>query len=148
MQQFVTIFVLVGESGRVLYDDSEARLSRRGLDWDRGEAIRNGQLAFWINFLDLWSMGDSFDRFLCPSSELKKADAGPHQLICGRRENIKVGNKPRNEEEVRLFAFLSQAIEAYRKATCESYLFQLRSVFDVSDGFNPDVQQDMIRNRK
>jgi hypothetical protein len=142
MQQFVTIFVLCGESGRKLFEESDSRLTKVGLDWDRDKSLANGQLAYWINFLDAWSMGDSFDRFLSPENELKRVDAGSHQLVCCRRENVRIKSEPRNEEEARLRQILTQAREAYQGATSESYLFQIRSVFSASDGFNPEAQQD------
>jgi hypothetical protein len=141
MQQFVTIFVLCGESGRQLFEESDSRLTKVGLDWDRDKSLANGQLAYWINFLDAWSMGDSFDRFLSPANELKRVNAGSHQLVCCRRENVRIKSEPRSEEEARLRQILTQAQEAYQGATSESYLFQVRSVFTASDGFNPEAQQ-------
>ncbi len=109
--------------------------------------IQCGQLAFWSCILDAWSMGDSFDRFLRPSRELRKVVTGSHQVICCRRENIRIRGDARNEEEERLKQVLSQAKQAYKKSTKESYLFQIRSVFDVSTGFNPEAQHVMDVNR-
>lgn len=83
-------------------------------------------------------MGDSFERFLQPDDALVFASSGIHQLICARRELLKISRKARNEEEVRLKEILTQANRAYRKATDESYLFLVRSVFAASDGFVPD----------
>lgn len=137
MQQFVTILVLCGESGRQLFDEAEPRLTTNGFDWDRQQMIQGCQLAYWCSFLDVWSMGDSFDRFLGPENELRTASAGSHQLVCCRRENIRVEGKARNQEEERLKQILLQARDAYRSSTDESYLFQIRSVFDASSGFNP-----------
>jgi len=137
MQQFVTIFVICGEAGRHLYDEAESRLTTNGFDWDRQQTIQGSQLAYWCSFLDAWSMGDSFDRFLGPENELRVASAGSHQLVCCRRENVRILGKARNQEEERLQQILLPAREAYLSATDESYLFQIRSVFDASSGFNP-----------
>lgn len=140
MQQFVTIFVLCGEPGRQLFEESVSRLSEKGFDWNRDQMIQNGQLAYWARLLDVWSMGDSFDRFLQPEGELRRINAGSHQLVCCRRENVRIEGEARNEEEERLLQVLRQARKAYQSATNESYLFQLRSFLDTSHGFNPQVQ--------
>ena len=147
MQQFITIFVLCGESGRTLFDESDTRLTGDGFDWNRDQMIQSGQLAYWSSFLDAWSMGDSFDRFLKPSRELRQVMAESHQLLCCRRENIRIRGEARSEEEERLKQDLRQARKAYKKATNESYLFQLRSVFDASCGFNPEAQQVAVGKR-
>ncbi len=133
----MTIFVICGEAGRQLYDEAESRLTTDGFDWDRQQMIQGSQLAYWSSFLDAWSMGDSFDRFLGPENELRVACAGSHQMVCCRRENVRISGKARNQEEERLQQILLQAREAYLSATDESYLFQIRSVFDASSGFNP-----------
>jgi hypothetical protein len=137
MQQFVTIFVVCGESGRQLFDESNLRLSANGFDWDRANTLKTDQLAFYCSFLDIWSMGDSFEKFFKPEGELKVIRSGSHQLVCSRREDIRIEGHAGNEEEKRLKQILEQAKEAYEDATSESYLFQLRSVFDASVGFNP-----------
>lgn len=141
MQQFITIFVLCCESGRKLFDESDSRLTEGGFNWDRSQMIQSSQLAYWSSFLDVWSTGDSFERFLKPSRELRQVKVGSHQLLCCRRENIRIRGEARNGEEERLKQILKQARKAYKISTDESYLFQLRSVFDVSCGFNPLVQQ-------
>ena len=138
MQQFITIFVLCGESGRRIFDESKSRLSDEGFDWDHDQMTQSGQLAYWVRLLDVWSMGDAFDRFLQPKNDLQTVNSGSHQLVCCRRELVRIEGKARNEEESRLKEVLQQAKEAYSETTDESYIFQLRSVFDVSDGFNPD----------
>jgi hypothetical protein len=139
MQQFITIFVLCGESGRLLFEESDSRLSEKGFDWNRDQMIQNGQLAYWARLLDVWSMGDSFDRFLQPEGGLRMINSGSHQLVCCRREKVRIKGKPRNEEEKRFKQVLKQAKEAYQGATNESYIFQLRSVFAASEGFNPEA---------
>jgi hypothetical protein len=141
MQQFVTIFVLCGAAGRELFDESESRLSANGFEWERDRMIQNGQLAYWCTFLDVWSMGDSFDRFLGPENEVRKFRAGSQQLACCRRENVRIEGESRTQEEERLKQVLQQARDAYRSASEESYLFQIRSCFDASTGFNPQEQQ-------
>jgi hypothetical protein len=108
-----------------------------GFDWNRQQMIQDGRLAYWCSFLDLWSMGDSFGRFLGPENELRTASAGPHQLVCCRRENVRIAGEARNQEEERLKQILLQARDAYPSSTEESYLFQIRSAFDASSGFNP-----------
>ena len=141
MQQLITIFVLCGESGRKLFEESDSRLSEEGFDWNRDQMIQYGQLAYWSRLLDMWSMGDSFDRFLHPEGGLRMINSGSHQLVCCRREDVRIKGKARNEEEIRLKQVLKQAKEAYQGTTDESYLFQPRSVFDVSEGFSPEAQQ-------
>ena len=146
MQQFVTIFVLCGEQGRQLFGESESRLTANGFDWDRDRAIQSGQVAYWCTLLDVWSMGDSFDRFLGPENEVRTFRAGSHQLVCCRREKVSIEGECRNEEEERLKQVLQQARDAYRSASEESYLFQIRSCFDASTGFNPQLQQPTTGN--
>ena len=141
MQQFVTIFVLCGVEGRQIFDESESRLTPRGFDWDRDRMIQSGQLAYWCSLLDVWSMGDSFDRFLGPESEVRAFCEGSHQLVCCRRESVIIKGVGRNEEEERLQQVLQQAKYAYQSASDESYLFQIRSCFDASTGFNPQEAQ-------
>ena len=140
MQQLVTIFVLCGTGGRQLFDESEARLTANGFDWDRDRMIQNGQLAYWCTLLDVWSMRDSFDRFLGPGNEVRTFRAGSQQLVCCRRENVRIEGESRNQEEERLKQVLQQARDAYRSASEESYLFQIRSCYDASPGFNPQAQ--------
>jgi hypothetical protein len=146
MQQLVTIFVLSGDEGRQLFDESESRLTTSGFDWDRDRMIQNGQLAYWCSILDVWSMGDSFDRFLAPESEVRAFCAGSHQLVCCRRESVAIKGVARNEEEERLKQVLQQAKDAYQSASDESYLFQIRSCFDASTGYNPQEAQAASSN--
>jgi virulence-associated protein VapD len=146
MQQIVTIFVICGESGRQLFDDSQSTLTDAGFDWDRDLMIKNGQLAYWASLLDVWSMGDTFERFIKPAKNVRTVRVESRELVCCRREKIRIAGKPRNEEERRLKEILIQAKEAYEDATSESYLFQIRSVLHTSDGFNPEAQQIMDVN--
>lgn len=138
MEQFVTIFVICGRAGRDLFDQAETWLTSKGMNWDRDAMIAAGQLAYWSQHLDLWSMGDSFDKFI-HSPDKRAFSSGSHRLICCRREGSEVRGKATNEEEQRLKGNLLQALRAYAEASTESYLFQLRSVFDASKGFNPNA---------
>ena len=140
MEQFVTIFVICGRAGRDLFEQAETRLTSEGMNWDRDAMIAAGQLAYWSQQLDLWSMGDSFGKFI-RSPEKRAFSSGSHQLICCRREGSEVQGQAANEEEKRLKEILLQAFRAYHEASTESYLFLVRSVIDTSKGFNPNAQQ-------
>ena len=136
MEQFVTVFVLCGRAGRELFEQVQSKLTCDGLQWDRDAMISVGQVAYWNHHLDLWSMGDSFDRFI-KSHDTLSVSSGAHQLICCGRESCEIEGEARTEEEARLKEILTQAIQAYGGAMNELYLFQIRSVFTASKGFNP-----------
>lgn len=86
-------------------------------------------------------MGDSFDRFLSSQVGLVRAAVGSHQLYAIRRDCLTFSETARNEEEGRLLSVLQQAKNAYSEVTADSYFFLIRTVFDASNGFNPEVQQ-------
>ena len=141
MQQTITIFVACGREGEALFDEADSRLTKHGFEWDRDYLIKDGQIAFWSVHLDLWSMGDTFDRFLSSQFGLVRSAVGSHQLYAIRRDGLTISETARNEEEGRLLSVLQHAKNAYIEATAESYLFLIRTVFDASDGFNPEAQQ-------
>jgi len=137
MQQFVTIFVICGSEGKKLFDEANSLLSANGFKWDRESLIQGGHLAFWSSHLDLWSMGDTFDRFLATQEGVVRSAFSSHQLYAMRRDRSAFSMTARNEEEERFLSQLNHAKNAYKQVAIESYLFVIRTVFDGTKGFNP-----------
>jgi len=141
MQQTVTLIVVCGSSGRKLFASAQKLLTASGFRFDPEPLRQKSHLAFYMTYLDVWSMGNTFERFLYPKKEVRKYESGVSSLWAIRREKLSLRNTARNEEERRLKECLSQARSAYRQATDESYLFMYRSVICCSDGFNPEPER-------
>ena len=137
MQQTVTLIVACNAPGRELFRTAKRRLSPTGFTFDPVPLLKGSQLAFYLTYLDVWSMCQSFEKFLYPRSEVKYYEKGSTMLWAIRREKLRLRNKPMNEEEAIFLSMLQHARQTYRRATDESYLFIVRSVFAGSIGFNP-----------
>lgn len=137
MQQFVTLLVVCEDSGRHVFETLEQRIRTEGFHVDLDPLLTKSHLAFHLRYLDVWSMGDSFERFLYPKKELVHHAVGATELWALRREKLAVRGTPENEEEKRLKEYLLQARQVCRRATDESYFIMVRTIFDVSTGFNP-----------
>jgi len=137
MQQTVTLIVVCNAPGRELFRTAKRRLFPTGFTFDPVPLLKGSQLAFYLTYIDVWSMGDSFEKFLYPKSEVKYHENGRTMLWAVRREKLRLRSKPRSVEQATLFSLLQHAKNTYRRATDESYLFMVRSVFAGSIGFNP-----------
>ena len=94
--------------------------------------IASDGVLFYSDHLDLWSMGDSFDRCLRPKSQLRYFEAGSSQLYAIPRDLLRLRASPRNEEERLFRAVLQSAKSIYRPDASGAFLFVLRQVFGVS----------------
>jgi len=138
MQQRISIFVVCDSSGREIFATMEDRISSEGFSFDEEELLKKSHLAFSATYLDLWSIRDSFERFLFPRKKVRHFTKGMTLVWAIRREDLVVRNSPRNEEEIVFRTFLMAAKNMYKAATTESYLFVVRTVWTASDGFNPE----------
>lgn len=134
MKQRIVIVVLTGAAAELL-------LQSRGSYTD-GEALHHSLVArlggedviYYSEHLDLWSMGDSLDRFLRPRSACLSEEIGADWLYAIPRRRLRLSAKPRNEEERLLLTFLQAAKSMYPNSDPDACLLVLRRVLGASDG--------------
>ena len=132
MKQRIVITVVSVAAAEHLLDNADKMLAVGSVHGYFDSLTASDNVLFYSDHLDLWSMGDSFDRFLRPKSRLRYFDYGSSQLYAIRRDLLRFRVSPRNDEE-RLFRTLLQSAKSiYRQAGSEPVLFVLRQVFDVS----------------
>jgi hypothetical protein len=139
MQQRVSIIVACNSSGRNLVETAESRITSAGFDFDPLSFTDKSHLAFYVSYIDVWSMGDTFHRFLYPKKEIKFISKDSTQIWIIDRSRLHIRNKPRNEEEQFLHSLLLQAKNFYKMKNVNFYFFLVRSVFTSSTGFNPVI---------
>jgi hypothetical protein len=137
MKQRIFITVIPGASAEHLLDRAAKMLAEGSVIDYFHSLIASDGVLFYSDHLDLWSMGDSFDRFLRPKSQLRYFDARSSQLYAIRRRLLQLRASPRNDEERLFRAILQSAKSIYRRAAPEPFLFVLRQVFGASGDIGP-----------
>ena len=88
---------------------------------------------FYNEHLDLWSMGDSFDRFLRPRKHVRFFEHESCQLHAIARDRLRLRAVARDDEERLLRDVLDHAKRMYQGGS-GCYLFLLRRVRGTSSG--------------
>ncbi len=133
MKQRILISVLPKDESLSLLNAAPQLLESSSVENHIRSLIERNQVVFFSEHLDLWSMGDSFDRFLRPKKHLRSLAAESSQLYAIPRENLRFHPPARNDEEQLLRDLLGHAKRAYRRTAPGAYLFVLRTVSDASD---------------
>jgi hypothetical protein len=137
MQQKVSIIVACNSSGRSLVKTAKSRITATGFDFDPLLLTDKSHLAFYLNYIDVWSTEDTFQRFLYPKNKLKFISKNSTQIWIIDRSELQIRNKPRNKEEEFLHSVLLQAKSFYKMKDVDFYFLLVRSIFTSSTGFNP-----------
>jgi len=131
MTQRIFITVIPGAPGEHLLANAQKMLTERSVVPYVQSLIDSQGVRFYSDHLDLWSMGDSFDRFLRPKSRVQYFDGGSSQLYAIRCDLLRTPVAPRDEEEQLLRTLICGA-KAFRKPSeATAFLFVLRQVFTV-----------------
>jgi hypothetical protein len=132
MKQHIVIAVVSDAPAKHLFDRAHEMLAGGLVDAYFKSLTCSDDILFYSQHLDLWSMGDSFERLLRPKSRLQYFDGGSSQLYAIRRDVLQLRASPRDEEERLLRTLLLSAKSFQRRTAREAFLFVLRSVFDAS----------------
>lgn len=139
MKQRIFISVIPGAPALHLLDCAQTMLAEGSVTDYLQSLIASDGLLFYSEHLDLWSMGDSFNRFLRPKSRLLYFDGGGSQLYAIRRDLLQLRAAPRDDEERLLRGLLQSAKSISRRAEAEAYLFVLRQIFGLSGDQPPET---------
>jgi hypothetical protein len=148
MKQRIFITVIPGAPGEHLLDCAQEMLAEGSVVDYIQSLIDSDSVLFYSDHLDLWSMGDSFDRFLRPKSRLRYFVAGSSELYAIRRDILQLRAAPRDDEERMLRALLYSAKSIYKSATLDTLMFVLRQVFKASGDTSLDSQPRPMRCRE
>lgn len=132
MKQRILISVLPPQAGKSLLDAAPQYLESGIVGDYIRSLIERDQVVFYSEHLDLWSMGDSFERFLRPKKHLRFFSAHSSILYAIPRKCLSLGVTARDADEQLLRDLLRHARNAYRKVVPDAYLFVLRNVFGAS----------------
>jgi hypothetical protein len=132
VKQRILIIVLEKDPGEDLIRSAAELLQNGSIDEYLQSFITTDQAIFFSEHLDVWSMGDSFDRFLRPKKHVRTISAGSRELYAIPRERLRLGLSARNEEEDLLRDLLGHAKRLYRRVAPDAHLFLLRSVTGAS----------------
>ena len=115
MTQRIFITVIPSAAGECLLANAQ-KLLAEGLVVAYVHSLIDSQgVHFYSDHLDLWSMGDSFDRFLRPRSRVQYFDGGSSQLYAIRCDLLRTPAAPRDEEERLLRTLICGAKAFYRR---------------------------------
>jgi hypothetical protein len=134
VKQRVSIAVVPSEAAHYLLKRAKKMLSEDSVTDYFDSLIVANAILFHSNHLDLWSMGDSFDRFLRPKSQVHFIDGGMSQLYAIPRDRIALRAAARNDDERLLQVLLQSAKSSYRDIP-GAFIFLLRQVFGLSGDF-------------
>lgn len=129
MTQRIFITVISGAPAEQLLANAQKMLAEKSVVAYVHSLIDSQGIHFYSDHLDLWSMGDSFDRFLRPRSRVQYFDGRSSQLYAIRCDLLRSPAAPRNEEERLLRTLICGAKAFYRHTEAASFLFVLRQVF-------------------
>lgn len=132
MKQHIFISVIPGAPALHLLDCAQTMLAENSVTNYFQSLIASNGVLFYSEHLDLWSMGDSFNRFLRPKKHLRYFDEGGSQLYGIRRDLLQLRAPARDDEERLLRGLLKSAKSIYKRADSEAYLFVLRQVVGTS----------------
>ena len=142
MQQRVSLIVACNSSGKNLATTIRDRITPSGFDFDPVPLMNQSHLAFYHTYIDLWSMGDTFDRFLYPKTSLTMVEAHSTQVWTILRAEMRIRNKPRNAEEEILRSLLVCAKDIYKTPTDDFYFFLVRSILPTTaTSFDPKNEE-------
>ena len=129
MTQRIFITVIAGPPGEHLLANGQKMLAEGSVITYVHSLIDSQDVHFYSDHLDLWSMGDSFDRFLRPRTRVQYFDGGSSHLYAIRCDLLRTPPEPRDEEERLLRTLICGAKAFYRRAEPAALLFVLRQVF-------------------
>jgi hypothetical protein len=132
VKQRILISVLPIDASKSLLDAARQRLESGSLGEHIRSLIERNQVIFYCEHLDLWSMGDTFERFLRPKKHLLSFSAHSSILYAIPRERLRLSAPARDAEEQLLRDLLGRAKRAYQRTVPGSFLFVLRTVFGAS----------------
>jgi hypothetical protein len=132
VKQRVLISVLRSNAGKSLLNAAPRLLESGSVGNHICSLIERGHLVFYSEHLDLWSMGDSFERFLRPKKHLRSFSAHSSILYAIPREYLRLSAPVRDEDEQLLRDLLGHAKRANQRTVPGAYLFVLRTVFGAS----------------
>lgn len=132
VRQRILIAVLPKTASKALLDSAQRLLEVGSIVRFIDSLVERDAAIFYSQHLDLWSMGDSFERLLRPKSKLRRFDHGSFQLYAIPRESLRFRLPARDKEEELFRDVLRHAKSIYRRVSPDAYLFVLRRVFGGS----------------
>ena len=102
--------------------------------------IDSGGIRFYSDHLDLWSMGDSFERFIRPKSRVRFFAHGSFQLYAIRCDLLRTPPASRDDEEYLLRTLLRGARAFSKHSDSAPFLFVLRQVFNLFQETSPSAK--------
>lgn len=133
MKQRVVITVLPADRAAELLSTVQQRLIDHSLLPRIESLMQTEEVLFFSDHLDLWSMGDTFDRLLRPKAKLHVFRHQSDVLYAIPRRSLVFRHKPRDFEEFLLCDLLRFA-KTNNWVTPDSWLFLLRRVLGTSPG--------------
>jgi hypothetical protein len=144
MQQHVSLIVACDSSGRTLAKTIRERITSNGFEFDPVPLMNESHLAFYHSYVDLWSMRDTFDRFIYPKNALTLVEAYSTQVWTIPRAKMRIRNKARNTEEEILRSLLCYAKDIYKTSEADFYFFLIRSILPTTaTSFDPKNEESI-----
>lgn len=128
MNQRTCIVVLPNVESQLVLETAHELLAGGGFPKHVRELITRDRVIFFSEHLDLWSMWDTFDRFLRPRNQVQLFNGGSSMLYAISLERLTIRQTARDLEES-LFRSLLIAAKTYDRRDRDGFLFVLREVF-------------------
>jgi hypothetical protein len=130
--QRVMIAALSRDTGEQLLRNAERMLSDASFGAHIESLIDANRVLFYSEHLDVWSMGDSFERFLRPTSKVTLFAHGSEQLYALPRRLLTLRPRPRGCEERLLRDLLRLAKSQYAGVAPDAWIFVWRRAVHIS----------------